>query len=86
MASLATALTATKTQYSNELTYMPGMAPISANDPSLEKGGMQVTSFIFSTTNNILCSDKKMSYITHTRMSQPSIIRVVDHAFNFNGH
>lgn len=42
MASLATALTATKAAFSNELTYMPGMAPRSANLPALEHGGMQV--------------------------------------------
>ncbi|KAK1258369.1 Histone-lysine N-methyltransferase ATXR6 [Acorus gramineus] len=44
MASLATALTATGTEFSNELTYMPGMAPRSANLPSLEREGMQVMS------------------------------------------
>ncbi|XP_042481958.1 histone-lysine N-methyltransferase ATXR6 [Macadamia integrifolia] len=44
MASLATALTATRTEFSNELTYMPGMAPRSANYPCIEKGGMQVLS------------------------------------------
>ncbi|RDX82824.1 Histone-lysine N-methyltransferase ATXR6, partial [Mucuna pruriens] len=44
MASLATALTATKTEFSNHLTYMPGMAPRSANCPALERGGMQVMS------------------------------------------
>ncbi|KAJ1381450.1 Zinc finger, PHD-type [Sesbania bispinosa] len=44
MASLATALTATKTEFSNELNYMPGMAPRSANRPALEHGGMQVLS------------------------------------------
>ncbi|XP_043701721.1 histone-lysine N-methyltransferase ATXR6-like [Telopea speciosissima] len=44
MASLATALTATGTDFSNELTYMPGMAPRSANCPRIEKGGMQVLS------------------------------------------
>ncbi|XP_027362541.1 histone-lysine N-methyltransferase ATXR6-like isoform X2 [Abrus precatorius] len=44
MASLATALTATKTEFSNDLTYMPGMAPRSANSPALEHGGMQVLS------------------------------------------
>jgi len=42
MASLATALTATSTEFSNKLTYMPGMAPRSANCPGLERGGMQV--------------------------------------------
>ncbi|OAY59541.1 histone-lysine N-methyltransferase ATXR6 [Manihot esculenta] len=42
MRSLATALTASGTEYSNELTYQPGMAPRSANCPALEKGGMQV--------------------------------------------
>lgn len=44
MRSLATALTASGTEYSNELTYQPGMAPRSANCPALEKGGMQVNS------------------------------------------
>lgn len=44
MASLATALMATGTEFSNELTYMPGMAPRSANCAALEKGGMQVIS------------------------------------------
>lgn len=42
MASLATALIATKTEFSNDLTYMPDMAPRSANCPILEQGGMQV--------------------------------------------
>ncbi|TYK05935.1 histone-lysine N-methyltransferase ATXR6 [Cucumis melo var. makuwa] len=42
MASLATALTATGTDFSNELTYVRGMAPRSANCASLEHGGMQV--------------------------------------------
>ena len=42
MASLATALTATRTEFSNELTYRPGMAPRSANRAALELGGMQV--------------------------------------------
>lgn len=42
MASLATALTATGTEFSNVLTYKPGMAPRSANCSALERGGMQV--------------------------------------------
>jgi [histone H3]-lysine27 N-methyltransferase len=42
MASLATALTSTGTVFSNELTYVAGMAPKSANRASREKGGMQV--------------------------------------------
>ncbi|ONK59208.1 uncharacterized protein A4U43_C08F4090 [Asparagus officinalis] len=42
MASLATALMATGAKYSNELTYVDGMAPRSANSPHLEHGGMQV--------------------------------------------
>lgn len=42
MASLATALTATGTEFSNELTYVPGMAPRSANRAALEQEGMQV--------------------------------------------
>ncbi|KAK9291880.1 hypothetical protein L1049_019831 [Liquidambar formosana] len=44
MASLATALMATGTEFNNELTYMPGMAPRSANRAALEQGGMQVLS------------------------------------------
>ncbi|KAF0935039.1 hypothetical protein E2562_029548 [Oryza meyeriana var. granulata] len=42
MASLATALTATGAVFSNELTYVPGMAARSANRAALESGGMQV--------------------------------------------
>ncbi|XP_058206223.1 histone-lysine N-methyltransferase ATXR6 isoform X2 [Rhododendron vialii] len=42
MASLATALTATGADFRNELTYVPGMAPRSANCAALEQGGMQV--------------------------------------------
>ncbi|TVU36988.1 hypothetical protein EJB05_18950, partial [Eragrostis curvula] len=42
MASLATALTSSETDFSNELTYMPGMAPRSSNQARLEEGGMQV--------------------------------------------
>jgi hypothetical protein len=42
MASLATALTTTRTEFSNELTYISGMAPRSANRAVLELGGMQV--------------------------------------------
>ncbi|KAH7278698.1 hypothetical protein KP509_38G052900 [Ceratopteris richardii] len=42
MASLATAMTCSGVKYSNELTYVPGLAPRAANNPSLEKGGMQV--------------------------------------------
>ncbi|XP_040377280.1 histone-lysine N-methyltransferase ATXR6-like [Oryza brachyantha] len=42
MASLATALTATGAVFSNELTYVPGMAPRSANRAALESGGMQL--------------------------------------------
>ncbi|XP_022737685.1 histone-lysine N-methyltransferase ATXR6-like [Durio zibethinus] len=42
MASLATALKASGTEYSNELTYRPGMAVRSANCADFEKGGMQV--------------------------------------------
>ncbi|XP_076917036.1 histone-lysine N-methyltransferase ATXR6-like [Bidens hawaiensis] len=44
MASLATALTATGADFSNDLTYIHGMAPKSANRPAYEKGGMQVLS------------------------------------------
>ncbi|AES72827.2 putative histone-lysine N-methyltransferase transcription regulator PHD family [Medicago truncatula] len=41
MASLATALTALDIEFSNKLTYFPGMAPRSANRSILENGGMQ---------------------------------------------
>ncbi|XP_009778903.1 histone-lysine N-methyltransferase ATXR6 [Nicotiana sylvestris] len=44
MASLATALSASGADFSNELTYMPGMARRSANRASLEREGMQVLS------------------------------------------
>ncbi|KAG6391533.1 hypothetical protein SASPL_149289 [Salvia splendens] len=44
MASLATALNATGAEFSNELTYIPGMAPRSANCATLERDGMQVMS------------------------------------------
>ena len=42
MASLATALKASGTDYTDELTYRPGMALRSANCTALEKEGMQV--------------------------------------------
>ncbi|KAK4489754.1 hypothetical protein RD792_000391 [Penstemon davidsonii] len=42
MASLATALTATGAEFSNELTYAARMAPRSANRAFLERDGMQV--------------------------------------------
>ncbi|KAE9608704.1 putative histone-lysine N-methyltransferase chromatin remodeling SET family [Lupinus albus] len=41
MASLASALTALNIEFSDNLTYLPGMAPRSANEASLESGGMQ---------------------------------------------
>ncbi|KAK4359824.1 hypothetical protein RND71_022053 [Anisodus tanguticus] len=44
MASLASALTALDMQFSDELTYMPSMAPKSANSAKFESGGMQVLS------------------------------------------
>ncbi|KAK7394252.1 hypothetical protein VNO78_14774 [Psophocarpus tetragonolobus] len=57
MASLATALTATNTHFSNSLTYLPRMAPRSANSPSLERGGMQVLS---KENTHTLCLCKSM--------------------------
>ncbi|XP_009617084.1 histone-lysine N-methyltransferase ATXR6-like [Nicotiana tomentosiformis] len=42
MASLATALTTAGAEFSNELTYMSGMAARSANRAALERDGMQV--------------------------------------------
>ncbi|PRQ37999.1 putative histone-lysine N-methyltransferase [Rosa chinensis] len=41
MASLATALTSTGTDFSNKLSYRPGMAPREANCPYYGQGGMQ---------------------------------------------
>ena len=43
LVSLATALTTSKIVFSNELTYMPNMAPRSSNLARLEVGGMQVS-------------------------------------------
>lgn len=42
MASLATALSSTKVEFSDELTYPRGLAPESANQAANERGGMQV--------------------------------------------
>ncbi|XP_024528998.1 histone-lysine N-methyltransferase ATXR6 isoform X2 [Selaginella moellendorffii] len=42
MASLASALMTSGIEFSNELTYLPGLAPRRANRAVLEKGGMQV--------------------------------------------
>uniref|UniRef100_A0A0E0JU18 [histone H3]-lysine(27) N-methyltransferase n=2 Tax=Oryza punctata TaxID=4537 RepID=A0A0E0JU18_ORYPU len=42
MASLATAMTSSKMKFSNELTYIPGMAGRSSNQARLEEGGMQI--------------------------------------------
>ncbi|CAN6866022.1 unnamed protein product [Brassica oleracea var. botrytis] len=44
MGTLASALTALGIKYSDDLTYVPGMAPRSANRSKFEKGGMQVLS------------------------------------------
>ncbi|CAN6439031.1 unnamed protein product [Victoria cruziana] len=44
MRSLAVALKALKMRFSDSLTYVPGMAPRSANAAKMEKGGMQVLS------------------------------------------
>ncbi|KAE9587335.1 putative histone-lysine N-methyltransferase transcription regulator PHD family [Lupinus albus] len=41
MGSLASALTALNIEYSDHITYLPSMAPRSANEASLESGGMQ---------------------------------------------
>ncbi|OIW15355.1 hypothetical protein TanjilG_26728 [Lupinus angustifolius] len=42
MGSLASALTALNIEFSDHLTYLPGMAPRSANEAGLESGGMQI--------------------------------------------
>ena len=43
MGSLASALTTLNIEYSDRLTYMPGMAPESDNQADSENGGMQVS-------------------------------------------
>jgi len=48
MGSLAFALTALNIKFSDHLTYMPGMAPRSANQAALENGDMQVSTNNFS--------------------------------------
>ena len=42
MRTLASALTALHMEFSDDLTYLPGMAPPSANQAKFEQGGMQV--------------------------------------------
>ncbi|EOX92476.1 Histone-lysine N-methyltransferase ATXR5 isoform 2 [Theobroma cacao] len=44
MGTLASALTALQMEFSDDLTYSPGMAPRSANQAKFENGGMQVLS------------------------------------------
>ncbi|GJR60630.1 hypothetical protein Tco_1502792 [Tanacetum coccineum] len=44
LASLGTTLTATGAQFSNDLTFISGMAPKSGNNPAYEKEGMQILS------------------------------------------
>lgn len=44
MGSLASALTALKLEFSDELTYSPNMAPRSVNQAKFESGGMQILS------------------------------------------
>jgi hypothetical protein len=46
MASLASALKALNMEFSNHLTYFPGMAPKSVNRSILENGGMQVSHLV----------------------------------------
>nr|DAD39987.1 TPA_asm: hypothetical protein HUJ06_014310 [Nelumbo nucifera] len=48
MSSLANALMTLHMEFSNDLTYMPGMAPKSANQARFEDGGMQVHTNAFS--------------------------------------
>jgi hypothetical protein len=56
LTSLATALTTSKTEFSNELAYMPNMAPRSSNLARLEVGGIQVRkSFHMNSVTTICC-------------------------------
>jgi hypothetical protein len=52
MASVATALISSGTEFCNELIYMPTMAPRSSNQAKLEEGGMQVSKYF--TQNNAM--------------------------------
>jgi hypothetical protein len=52
MASVATALISSETEFCNELIYMPAMAPRSSNQARLEEGGMQVSKYF--TQNNAM--------------------------------
>ena len=49
MASATTALSSSKMEFCNELTYVPSMAPKSSNQAKLEEGGMQVSKFLHTT-------------------------------------
>ena len=48
MGTLASALTALQMEFSDDLTYLPGMAPQLANQAKFEQGGMQVRFWNFS--------------------------------------
>jgi hypothetical protein len=59
LTSLATALTTSITKFSNELTYMPKMAPRSSNLARLEVGGMWVRKYFhmkFCYNHFVFCS------------------------------
>lgn len=61
MQSLAIALRDTRTEFSNDLTYVHGMAPKSANSAALEREGMQVKMFFIELIiliHNVTCLDR----------------------------
>lgn len=58
LGTLASALTALGINYSDDLIYVPGMAPRSANQSEFEKGGMQVT------TSNLFHNSSHLNYFS----------------------
>lgn len=71
MGTLASALTALGIKYSDDLTYVPGMAPRSANRSKLEKGGMQVQ------------EKKKKTNLSPLFCSITLLYKVIQHFFFF---
>lgn len=71
MGTLASALTALGIKYSDDLTYVPGMAPRSANRSKLEKGGMQVQ------------ETKKKTNLSPLFCSITLLYKVIQHFFFF---
>lgn len=77
MTSLATALLAAGAEFSNELTYVPGMAPRSANHAALEREGMQVKqNIIFNILTDQMCLDLDWHAITESNLERDQNIEL----------